>query len=180
MTRTTLALALAATALPLVAGCGKSAPSAGETAPVAAATATPQASAGTPIDHLAPGELVEGSMQAFGIPLPRELRVDQSYPDVVYASGPVTIHSVVKYFRAHIQDGNLREGDLAASFEHVKVLGKPGLELAIQIRASVPGVRVEIHEATPSPAPDLPDEAARWRQVGLTPDGRILDPTHLD
>jgi hypothetical protein len=28
--------------------------------------------------------------------------------------------------------------------------------------------------------PDLPNETERWKAVGLTPNGKVLDPTHLD
>jgi len=37
-----------------------------------------------------------------------------------------------------------------------------------------------IRDTTPPKGPPLPDENARWKQVGLTPSGRLVDPTHLD
>jgi hypothetical protein len=61
------------------------------------------------------------------------------------------------------------------------VRGKPGLELRIRILADPRGgSRVEIRDESPVPAANLPDERARWRQAGLTPDGHLADPTHLD
>ena len=42
------------------------------------------------------------------------------------------------------------------------------------------GTKVELFDSTPPPLPDLPDEQARWKAVGLTPDGKILDPKHLE
>ena len=134
----------------------------------------------TPADHLAPDELVEGSQQAFGVLLPRVLEVKGSFVDVVYATGHASVHALAQYFRARLQDGSMREGGQAATFEHVKVRGKPGPELLLRIVASRDGANVEIRNSTPSTVPLPPDEASRWRQVGLTPRGRLADPTHLD
>ena len=39
--------------------------------------------------------------------------------------------------------------------------------------------QIEVRDVTPTKAPELPDEAARWRAAGLTPEGRVLDPTKL-
>jgi hypothetical protein len=166
----------------LVAGAAacRSAP---EATPAPAQTDTPLETpppAPAPVDHLAPGELVEGSDQAFGLTLPRDLRVEAAFSDVVYASASAAVHPIVAYMRARLREGTLREGDASATFEHVKVPGKPGLELFVRVIRMPGTTRVEIRDTTPRPAPDLPDEAARWRQVGLTPEGRLLDSTHLD
>jgi len=161
--------------------CGKgSTPQ--EAAPVAgSASAEPAPSVvATPVDQLAPGELVEGPEEAFGVKLPRDLKVERRYPDTVYASGPMNVHALVEYFRPRLRDGALREGKDAATFEHVHVPGQPGLEARVHIVVGLGATRVEIANVTPPPMPDLPDEAARWRQVGLRPDGKVLDPTHLD
>lgn len=133
-----------------------------------------------PADHLAPGELLEGADDAFGLILPRRLRVEGAFAHVVYASGPLAVQPLVRYFRTRLQDGDLREGETAASFEHVHVPGKPERELAIRITATPQAARVEIRDATPPEAPALPDDRARWKRVGLTPEGRLLDRTHLD
>jgi hypothetical protein len=162
---------------PALAACHRSSSDVQQTVSSAAPSEAPSAA---PVDHLAPGELVEGGQQAFGIPLPRDLRIDESFAQVVYASGRVPVHALVQYFRPRLQDGGLREGASSASFDDVKLRGKPGLRLAIHITTIPGGARVEIRDTTPPPAPNLPDESSRWKEVGLTPDGRMADPTHLD
>jgi hypothetical protein len=141
-------------------------------------------------DQLAPGELVEGGEKAFGIVLPRDLRVEETFADVVYASGPVGIHALVQYFSARVTEGGVREGPDAATFEHVHARGGASppnhptdhvdRDLTLRILRQGGGVRVELRDTTPPVIPVLPDEAQRWKQVGLTPEGRIADPTHLD
>jgi hypothetical protein len=140
---------------------------------------TPQTSA-APVDHLAPDELVEGPEQAFGIVLPRALELKAKFVKVVYAKGSPSVHALAKYFRARLEGGSMREGPAAATFEHARVRGKPGVELLVRVTSGIEGASVEIRDSTPPPVPALPDEPARWRQVGLTPQGRLADPTHLE
>ena len=107
--------------------------------------------------------------------------VDGAFTDVVYASGPVGVHPLVEYFRAHVTDGSLREGPEAATFEHVHAPGasRDGAPRSASSFTAAES-RVDLRDTTPKAAPVLPDESARWRQVGLTPNGRLADPTHLD
>ncbi len=133
-----------------------------------------------PADHLAPDELVEGSQKALGVGLPRDLEITHSFVDVVSATGPVSVHALVQYFAARLEGGNLREGKEAATFEHVHARGVPEPELLVRIASVLGGSRLEIHKVPHLPAPTLPDEASRWRQAGLTPQGKLIDPMHLD
>lgn len=136
--------------------------------------------ASTPPDHLAPGELVEGSERAFGIALPRGMQVTQSFVDLVAATGPVSVHSLTQYLGARLEGGTLREGKEAATFENVAARGKPDPELLVKITSSFAGTRLEIQKVTHQKVHLLPDEEARWRQVGLTPQGKIIDPSHAE
>jgi len=170
-----LALSLAALAL---AACQQSPPE--QWQPAGSAPVTSAAPSTTPVDHLAPGELVEGTQHAFGLVLPREVPIDHEQPGSVRAIGPASVHALVKYFKPRLVESKLTEGDSFATFEQVKLSGKPGDIYRIKLTELPPrGTLVEIDDVTPPPVPDLPDEAARWRQVGLTPEGKVLDPTHL-
>ena len=158
-----------------LAACGRS--EAESQAPASApSTAAPPA----PTDHLAPGELLEGPATAFGMHLPRGLSVNGAVRDLVVASGPLQVHPVVDYFKARLRGGDLREGETSATFDHVTVNAQPGPELRLHIGVSPEGVRVEIRDETVPAVPPLADEGARWRRVGLTPDGHLADPTHLE
>jgi hypothetical protein len=143
----------------------------------AAASAGPTA---VPVDHLAPGELLEGSAQAFGITLPQGVRVDEAFVKVVYASGPLPVHPLVQYFRSRLRGGDVREGESSATFDHVTAPSDADRPLSIHIAEVHRGALIEVRDATPAPAPNLPDEAARWKNVGLTPNGRLADPAHFE
>jgi len=149
---------------------GPGGPPAGATAPIA-----------TPLDHLAPGELVEGTEQAFGLTLPRGVHVESSDHGDVRAVGLVTLHSLVKYLRARVQESDLDEGDQYATMRKVKLRGKPGALYEMHLApAGFRGTMLLVQDVTPAPAADLPNEAERWKAVGLTSNGKVLDPTHLD
>jgi len=154
------------------------------TVPEDAATATsapaPVRAAPQPTDHLADGELLEGDGRAFDLTLPQGFRVEGSFTDAVLASGSAPVHSLVQYLRPRLVGGDLREGEASATFEHVQVAKKPGRTLTIHVLSARRETRLEVHDETAPQRPTLPDDAARWRAVGLTTDGRFLDPTHLD
>jgi hypothetical protein len=144
----------------------------GATAPTAAAP---------PLDHLAPGELVEGTEQAFGLTLPRGVHVESSDKGDVRAVGLVTLHSFVKYLRTHVQESDLDEGDQYANLRKVKLHGQPGALFQMHLSpVGFRGTMLLMQDVTPVPMQDLPNEPERWKAVGLTPNGKVLDPTHLD
>src|SRR5579862_3989582 len=95
--------------------------------------ATVQSAPVAPVDHLAPGELIEGTAKAFGLTLPRDLQVDRTFAEVVFTSGEVGIHPLAKYFRARLEGGTLQEDDTSATFTHVRVPSLPTRELTIKI-----------------------------------------------
>lgn len=180
-TRAAAAALAVSAACVLVVGCRKAPPeldTTGPGGPPAGATASATAA---PLDHLAPGELVEGTEQAFGLALPRGVHVESSDKGDVRAVGLVTLHAFVKYLRTHVQESELDEGDLYANLRKVKLHGKPGELYEMHLApAGFRGTSLLMQDVTPAPMQDLPNEAARWKAVGMTPNGKVLDPTHLD
>ncbi len=140
----------------------------------------PALTSAKPVDHLGPDELIEGSGRAFGLALPRGIDVARAFEDVIYADGTPKVKAVVEYLRPRLRDGGFRQTGETATFERVKIPETPGREFEIKVLRVEGKTRVEVRDTTPKPVPDLPDEAARWRQVGLTKDGKFLDPTHVE
>jgi hypothetical protein len=162
-----------------LAACHRSSAPDGPPAPVASGAAA--RAPAPPPDHLAPGELFEGTDKAFDVTLPRGLRTDAAFSSVVYTSGALDLHALTTYFGARLQGGDLREGATSATFDRVTAKDKPGRLLNIHIATTTgQGVHVDIRDVTPLPGPPLLDNEARWKRVGLTPSGRLIDPTHLD
>jgi len=99
----------------------------------------------------------------------------------VRAVGLVTVHEFVKYLRAHVQESDLDEGDQFADLRNVKLHGNPGALYRMHLAPEgFRGTTLLMQDVTPAPMQALPNEAERWKAVGLSPNGKVLDPTHLD
>ena len=172
-TTTQLGCALGALAVSALVGCEK------EEARVEVAPAT-SASVAPPVDHLAKGELLEGSDKALTLTLPRDLHIDNAFVQVVYASGHASPEDVANYFRARVRDGSVTPGASATLFENVRVPASPNVILRIRVQPGPDGLgsSVEVRDVTPPPAVDLPNEESRWRAAGLQPNGTLADPKH--
>jgi hypothetical protein len=116
----------------------------------------------------------------FGVHLPVTMHVDATFADVVYASGPPSVHSLVGYFQSRLEGGDLREGETSASFERVNAPGKSDRKLLVRVTLAAAGTHLEVRDVTPPPSPQLPDETARWKHVGALPNGAVADPTHME
>src|SRR4051812_3268000 len=78
-----------------------------------------------PADHLAEGELIEGTANAFGLVLPRAIHVNQAFVNVVYASGDARPDAVANFIRARVRMGTVRIGAANTLFERVQIPGQP-------------------------------------------------------
>lgn len=164
--------------LVLAAGCRKD-----EELPIVEATSAPAESVPPPIDHLKPGELMEGTERAFEIVLPRGSRVDGRFTDVIYVSIDAPQADVSNYLRSRVRDGKVILGASGTVFDRVRVPTAPDTYLAIWVRPSPnrpdSAAVIELRDVTPPKAAALPDEDSRWKAAGLKSGGGILDPTHL-
>lgn len=136
-----------------------------------------------PVDHLAPGELVEGTEKVFGLLLPKVMRVDRAFDDVAFVVGPVTPEAVTKYVEAHVAGGTAKRTVEGEIFDKVKARdgtdGKP-LRIVVSKEPTGSGTRMVVRDVTPASTANVPqDEEARWRAVGLKPNGEPLDRTKL-
>jgi hypothetical protein len=158
----------------LLVGCHRHPP--GQTA-----APTPSASSAVTPDRLQPGELLEGPDHAFALKLPRGIRVEESFAAVVFARGQLKAADVANYIRARVTGGAISVGASATVFDRVFAPGEPARPLTIQVE-SLPheeGTRVEVRDMTPPPGmPNATDEE-KWKAVGMSPNGKILDPTKL-
>jgi hypothetical protein len=146
-----------------------------------AASVAPAVSAAPPIDRLAPGELVPGDKKAFSILLPKDLIINQAFANAVFASGPMSASDLANYVRARVREGTVNVGATSTIFDRVKPAEDAKLTLSIRIHPGPmgQGAHIELRNVTPPALPDLPTTADRWKEFGLSPDGKLLDPEHL-
>jgi len=141
----------------------------------------PAASTVAPVDHLAPGELLEGTEKAFGLILPRGMHVQTAFMSSVYAVGDLALDDVANYVRSRVRGGTGTRGAVGTVFDDVNAPAEPNRILHILV-SRAPGsdvCRVEVRDITPAPPLPMPSTVTeRYRAAGLTPDGKFIDPQH--
>lgn len=158
-------------ALPLlIAGCQQP-PAARELSPTA-----PSASS-VPLDRLAPGELELGRETAFGLPLPKLLKVERRFDDAVHASGPVAAEELANFIRERVAVAGVEIGAAKTVFPRATVKGGDGKILAIEV-VHGPGGRsqLSVRDVSPPARPPGASAAELWRRAGLTEDGKSVAP----
>jgi hypothetical protein len=168
-----LALALAAAA---VAGCKGDVRGAPAPAPQVTATS----SAAAPVDQLLPGELAPGEEKAFGLPIPRRMRIEARFPDAVFAAGELSPNDVAAYVRPRVIAEGVEKGTAKTVFTRATVKDAPERVLRIEIVARAGSTALVVRDVTRPPAKDGLSEEQRWKELGLTPQGEPLDRTKLE
>lgn len=132
-------------------------------------------------DQLRPGELAEGTIDAFGVKIPRIMHVDTRFSDALFASGDASHKDVVAYVRERVVAEKVETLQTKTVFEGVTVKASPEKKLRIEVIAvGVGRSKLVIRDETRPPAKPGLTEEERWREVGMTPQGELIDPSHLN
>ena len=149
--------------------------------PEQSVAATPSAAPLAPPDQLVPGELAEGTIDAFGLKLPRIMKLDTRFPDAAFASGEASHKDVVNYVRDRVIATKVETLETKTVFDGATLKSTPANKLHIEVIALGGGrSKLVIRDETRPPAKPGLTEEERWREVGMTPQGELIDPTHLD
>lgn len=149
--------------------------------PKPTAAPAPSVAPQAPPDQLRPGELAEGTLDAFGLKLPRIMSVDTRFPDAVFASGQASHKDVVGYIRERVLAEKVETIQTKTIFENATLKTAPTKKMRIEVIAQAHGVvKLVIRDETRPPAKPGLTEEERWKEVGMTPQGELIDPTHLD
>ena len=165
---------VAAIARAPTAGCKRPPPPAPlATPPVASASARPA-------DHALPDEIAEGAEKAFGLPIPRQMRVVGRFDDVVFASGDVAPELVANYVRQRVIASHVETGPAKTVFTGVTLRVAPIHTLRVDVISRNGDTELTVRDETRPPAREGLTEAERWKELGLSPKGTPLDPTRLE
>jgi hypothetical protein len=135
------------------------------------------AGAAVPVDRLAPGELAPGRADAFGLLLPKELRIEARFADAVHASGPVQPEPLVAFVRKRVEVSHVEIAAGRTIFPRATIRdGTPGRSYRIEVIPDGPRTKLVVRDVTPPPTVEGISEEERWRRAGLRPDGQLIDP----
>jgi hypothetical protein len=133
-------------------------------------------------DRLAPGELAPGKDVAFGLTLPRALRVYLRDPFAIHAEGRVEAERVSNYVRHQVKAQSIEVGAAKTIFNQARVEGAaaPSKPLRIEVLKLDQGTRLVVVDLTPRKVdPSLkPDDL--WRIHGFDKDGKHMDPARFE
>lgn len=137
-------------------------------------------SAQTPADQLAPGELAQGKENAFGFALPRRMQIEARFGDAVFASGQIPPEQVANYVRKYTIADGIETGPAKTIFAKVTLKEAPATSLRIEVIAQGSITKLVVRNETRAPAKEGLSEEERWKELGLSPRGDVLDPTQLE
>ena len=143
-------------------------------------SSTAAASLPLPADHALPGELSEGTESAFGLPIPRRMRVTARFPDAVFATGDLTPELVANYVRQRVVAARIETGPAKTVFNRATTQRDPGKMMRIDVIGRNGITELFVRDETRPPAAEGLRPEERWRQLGLSPEGSPLDPTRLE
>jgi len=130
-----------------------------------------------PVDRLAPDELAAGNADVWGFAVPREMQVEHRYKEVTHVIGPVKPDALANYVRERVVVSHVEIGAARTIFPDARIkAGKADRVYELEVIPE-PGItRLIIRDTTPPKIQPGLSDAERWRQAGLTPEGRPLDP----
>lgn len=146
--------------------------------------AAPSPVGSVPPDRLAPGEPAPGVELAHDLALPRGSHIDRQFGKSITAYVPWPAEKVANYVRTQTdQNPEGIVGPTGTVFPKVFVRGaKTDHWLRIEItraeRSDISNIIVDRIEEKPPPPKKSNEEL--MKEVGLTPDGKPLDPKHLE
>jgi hypothetical protein len=140
-------------------------------------SASGASSSAAPVDRLKPGELGAGSQEAFGLVLPRGMRIEQRVLRAIYAAGNLAPEAVVDYLRERATFGRMELAGDRMVFSQVRIRnGRPDREYEMVVIKDRGRCRLQVRDVTPERSPAGLSMDERWKRAGLSPDGRLLDP----
>ncbi|HEY3254606.1 MAG TPA: hypothetical protein VGJ91_11680 [Polyangiaceae bacterium] len=166
----------AAAGLALLA-CGLCASCHGKSQLSAGPAGSARAASSKPIDRLAADELAAGNAEVWGFVVPREMQVEHRYKEVTHLIGRVKPDALANYVRERVVVSHVEIGAARTIFPDARIKAGAADRVYELDVIPEPGItRLIIRDTTPPKIQPGLTDAERWRQAGLTPEGRPLDP----
>ena len=143
--------------------------------------ARPVPDAGPPVDHLAVSEDLESRDAVYALALPRASSVAFRFDRTSTVLTPLSAESLSNFVEKRVTGGKVVRGTSSTTFEDVASPKEPARKLTIEVRPAHGAFASElvVKDTTPPPNDPKLTEDQRWKAVGLTPDGKVIDREHM-
>lgn len=132
------------------------------------------------VDHVDPNEIPEGTERAFGLPLPRAMRVSATFPDAVRATGELPLAALTAFVRSRVIAERVEAGPEKAVFSNATLKSAPGKLLRVEIVAYDDRSELIVRDVTQPPASDTVKPTDPWYKPGFDPKDGKADPTRFE
>lgn len=136
--------------------------------------AVPPVAPSAPIDTTEPGEIAEGSERAFGLPIPRDMRIKARLDDTWYAEGRFSLEDLANYVRDRVEPARIDRGPNKTVFVDAALAGDESRRVEVEIIRGSGRVEMIVRDRTRPPVEEGLSVEERWRRAGMTPDGKVL------
>jgi hypothetical protein len=131
-------------------------------------------------DRLPEQERSEEAATAFGLSLPRGMRLTQRGGDAAYFTGRMELATVVEHLKPHLDAQRIEVNAGYTAFQNAKLKGDTSdKRLSVDVTAEGRGTLVVVRNVTRPAAPPGLTPAESWRRAGRNPDGTPLDENQL-
>ncbi len=131
-------------------------------------------------DRLAEGEQLPEAEIAFGLPLPKGMRVIRHFKSSAYIAGDVKLPDVLEHLQKYVLARDAEMQGEGAVFPRAHIAGDETQRLLrIEATQAEHGSQIYIEDITPPPPrAELTGltQAEIWRLAGRNPDGSLIDP----
>jgi len=131
-------------------------------------------------DRLSGEEGLPEAETAFGLPLPRGLRLTQAFNDSAYFAGRLPPAAVVEHLGKQLVSSHLELMGTRSVFARAQIKGDADKRLfRIEVSEISSGSRLYIQNITPAPVPPGLSPEEMWKLAGRGPDGKPIDENQL-
>ena len=132
------------------------------------------------VDHVDPNELPEGTDDAFGLPVPRAMKVAQRSADTVHARGSVPLDALANYVRERVIASHVETGPAKTVFSEVTLKASPNRLLRVEVIRLGEGAELYVRDVTRPPSTDAVKPTDPWDRPGFDPSDRKADPSRFE
>lgn len=131
-------------------------------------------------DRLPEQQRPSETVTAFGLSLPKGMRLTRQFDDSAYFLGRLELATVVEHLKPHLEAQRVEVKPGYTAFENARLKGDTSEKrLRVDVSAEGPGTQVFVQNVTPPPTPRGVSEAEMWRRAGRNPDGTPMDQNQL-